>query len=165
MGGDESDPGRRRWLRALVAGTAAVTFSSRSSAMPKNTADKFIVFVFGDSILDGARNKNFNHECHHCGACPTVWGACRHPRAFSWRRSLFTRTIEPSLRGASEVRAAFLPAYCEHATLKSVKAGRGVGFFGLKLPVDGGCAGVKVRCPKMKEGQASLEHGHPRRVL
>lgn len=105
------------------------------------------------------------HECHHCGACPTVWGACRHPRAFSWRRSLFTRTIEPSLRGASEVRAAFLPAYCEHATLKSVKAGRGVGFFGLKLPVDGGCAGVKVRCPKMKEGQASLEHGHPRRVL
>jgi acyl-CoA thioesterase-1 len=56
---DEPDPGRRRWLRALAAGTAAVTFSSRSSAIQKNAVDKFTVFTFGDSILDCARYNDY----------------------------------------------------------------------------------------------------------
>ena len=39
-----------------------------------------------------------------------------HGRFLQGTTDLFTRVIEPSLRGASEVRAAFLPAVLAHAT-------------------------------------------------
>ena len=51
------------------------------------------------------------HQCHYRGAGCATWPARRCASSLSGRRPIwFTRTIEPSLRGASEVRAAFLPA-------------------------------------------------------
>ena len=109
---------------------AAAVIAGRTSLAATRSA-MFTVYTFGDSILDCARYNNYDvhpgqlrvrnddalfppfkrRDLASLGPARLAHGALVDVRGHFLRGdpSWFTRTIESSLRGASEVRAAFLP--------------------------------------------------------